>query len=91
MNPPVFKYTIDSSEFAGKRVLVTGGSKGAGQAIVRRLAQGGASVAAVARALPEEGSSPAALFVEADLLTAEGAAKTAETVLREFGGVDIII
>lgn len=37
------------SEFSGKRVLVTGGTKGAGEAMVRRLAAGGATVATTAR------------------------------------------
>ena len=35
----------DPMEFAGRRVLVTGGSKGAGLAILRRFQAGGAEVA----------------------------------------------
>jgi NAD(P)-dependent dehydrogenase (short-subunit alcohol dehydrogenase family) len=38
-----------NTEFSGKRILVTGGTKGAGEAIVRRLAAGGATVATTAR------------------------------------------
>ena len=34
----------DASEFTGKRILVTGGSKGIGEAIVRRLRDGGVTI-----------------------------------------------
>jgi NAD(P)-dependent dehydrogenase (short-subunit alcohol dehydrogenase family) len=78
------------SEFSGKRVLVTGGTKGAGEAIVRRLAAGGATVATTARSGQPEGL-PAAVFIQADLGTVEGTATVAETVLRELGGVDILV
>ena len=33
-------FSFDPVEFAGKRALVTGGTKGMGEAIVRRLAAG---------------------------------------------------
>ena len=36
-------------EFQGKRALVTGGTKGMGEAIVRMLAQRGATVVATGR------------------------------------------
>jgi NAD(P)-dependent dehydrogenase (short-subunit alcohol dehydrogenase family) len=41
---------IDPREFDGKRAFITGGTKGVGQAIVRRLAAGGATIATTARA-----------------------------------------
>jgi NAD(P)-dependent dehydrogenase (short-subunit alcohol dehydrogenase family) len=82
------KFNVDPREFAGKRVLVTGGTKGAGGAIVRRMAVAGATVATAARSEAPHG---AALFVEADLSAGEGTRKVAATVLRELGGIDILV
>lgn len=91
MSTPAIK-TIPASpdEFSGKRVLVTGGTKGAGEAIVRRLAAGGATVATTARSGPPD-DLPVEVFIQADLATGEGAAITAETVLSKLGGVDILV
>ena len=77
-------------EFAGRRVLVTGGTKGMGEAIVRRLTAGGALVATTARTPLPDGQTPA-LFVQADLGTAQGVAKVVGEVLGRLGGVDILI
>jgi nucleoside-diphosphate-sugar epimerase len=66
-----YPFSIDGNEFQGKRVLVTGGTKGMGEAIVRRLTLGGGSVATTARSPLPEGQQPA-LFVQTDVGTAEG-------------------
>jgi NAD(P)-dependent dehydrogenase (short-subunit alcohol dehydrogenase family) len=42
-------FTVDPDELAGKRVLVTGGTKSMGEAIVRRFRRSGATVATTAR------------------------------------------
>ncbi|KQV66133.1 SDR family oxidoreductase [Rhizobium sp. Root1220] len=83
-------FSVDPIEFAGKRVLVTGGTKGMGEAIARRLAAGGASVATTARSPLPEGQSPA-LFVQADISVAEGSKHLVSRVLDAFGGIDILI
>lgn len=77
-------------EFTGKRVLVTGGTKGAGEAMVRRMAAGGARVATTARSAVAE-DLPVEVFVGADLASVEGTKKVAEEVLGKLGGVDILI
>ena len=54
-----YPFSVDGNEFRGKRVLVTGGTKGMGEAIVRRLTMGGALVATTARSSLPEGQKPA--------------------------------
>ena len=44
-----YPFPVLTDEFKGKRVLVTGGTKGMGEAVVRRFVLGGASVATTAR------------------------------------------
>jgi NAD(P)-dependent dehydrogenase (short-subunit alcohol dehydrogenase family) len=90
MNNESPTFSIDPAEFAGRRVFVTGGSKGAGEAIVRRLAAGGASIVTTARSAPAESDLPAH-FVPADLTTVKGAAKIAEAVTAHLGAVDILV
>ena len=63
-----YPFPIIDSEFKNKRVLVTGGTKGAGEAIVRRFQLSGASVAATARS-PQPSIDSKVLFVKADLGT----------------------
>ena len=87
----VVPFSLDTSEFIGKRVLVTGGTRGMGLAIVRRLAAGGATVVSTARAPQPDGEAPAALFIKADVATREGVDEVAKQSLERFGGIDILI
>src|ERR1700736_2146730 len=80
----------DSNEFSGRRALVTGGTKGMGEAIVKRLRQAGATVMTTARTKPNELKSPE-LFIQSDISTAQGVEKVVKEVLARLGGVDILI
>lgn len=44
-----------AKEFSAKRILVTGGTKGIGEAIVKRLQAGGGNVLTTARSIPSGG------------------------------------
>ena len=79
----------DANEFSGKRILVTGGTKGIGEAIVNRLQAGGGKVLTTARSLPA-GDNPAH-FIQADVSTRAGADHVIKTVLDRFGSLDILI
>ncbi|WP_025336238.1 SDR family oxidoreductase [Paenibacillus sabinae] len=83
-------YKGTEKEFAGKRVLVTGGTKGMGAAIAGRLADSGATVMITARSAPEPGTFQG-LFVEADVSTPEGVEKVVQEALNRLGGVDILV
>jgi NAD(P)-dependent dehydrogenase (short-subunit alcohol dehydrogenase family) len=83
-----YPFPVSGDEFRGKRVLVTGGTKGMGRAMVRRFTVSGASVATTARSpLPEE--QAVALFVQTDIGTAEGVQEVVSRVQQEWGGLDI--
>src|SRR6266852_1534171 len=77
-------------EFTGKHALVTGGTRGIGEAIVQRLRGSGATVVTTARSTPHDLRQPN-LFVEADISTAEGVEKVVSYVRDRLGGVDILI
>ena len=77
-------------ELEGLRALVTGGTKGIGEAVVSRLREEGATVLIVARNRPKV-FAEADHFVGADLSTAEGCAAVADSVHDRLGGVDIVI
>jgi len=81
---------IDNYAFEGKRALVTGGTKGMGEAIVRALAARGATVIAPARNAP---SDPVASvrYLEADLASVDGVRRLVDTVQAEFGHLDFLV
>jgi NAD(P)-dependent dehydrogenase (short-subunit alcohol dehydrogenase family) len=79
-----------TQELAGKRALVTGGSRGIGAAVVRQLLDAGAEVLTTARSatstVPE-----GATFVEADVRTRAGAEALAAAAQEVLGGVDVLV
>lgn len=79
---------VDPTEFADKRVVVSGGTKGLGRATVDRFLAGGARVMTAARRAVAaiEGVE----FVAADLTTADGSRTLADAALDRLGGVDIL-
>jgi NAD(P)-dependent dehydrogenase (short-subunit alcohol dehydrogenase family) len=83
------KIPYDANEFTGKRILVTGGTKGIGEAVVNRLRRGGGTVLATARNVPVSKNSEQ--FIQADVSTRKGADHVIKTTLERLGGLDILI
>ncbi len=81
---------VNPNELSDRRALVTGGTKGMGEAIVKRLRQAGATVMTTARSTPANLQLPD-LFIEADISTRDGVTKVVEGVLARLGGVDILV
>ena len=95
-----------SGDLSGKRIFVTGGSRGIGLAIALRAARDGASVAIAAKTsepnpkLPGTIHSAAqeirdaggvALPIQCDLRDEEQIAAAVNQAAQEFGGIDILI
>ena len=79
----------ETTEFKGRRILVTGGTRGIGEAIVDRLIRGGGDVIATARSVSPETSADH--FVQADVSTREGIETVVKAVTDRFKGLDILI
>jgi len=78
-------------QLEGKRVLVTGASKGIGLAVVRAFLAEGATVVATARRSTPELAATDAVFVPADLSTPDGPATLVETVLARNPQLDVLV
>jgi NAD(P)-dependent dehydrogenase (short-subunit alcohol dehydrogenase family) len=78
-----------ADEFRGKRILVTGGTRGIGEAIANRLRRGGGTVLGTARTIPK-GSNPKQ-FIRADVSTRAGADQIIKTTFERLNGLDILI
>ena len=89
-----------SHPLKGKRALVTGGSRGIGAAIVKRLAREGADVALTYVSKPDGAGKTAdaakafgvrALAIQADAADPEAIVAAVERTAKEFGGIDILV
>jgi 3-oxoacyl-[acyl-carrier protein] reductase len=83
-----------------KRALVTGGSRGIGAAIVKRLAREGADVALTYVSKPDQANETVkaaqafgvrALAIQADSADAGAVVAAVERTVEELGGIDILV
>src|SRR6059036_244719 len=81
--------TREAGDFEGRRILVTGGTKGIGEAIVERFIRGGGKVITTGRSLPPGGKPDRS--VKADVSTREGIDQVVKATVDRFGGLDILI
>jgi 3-oxoacyl-[acyl-carrier protein] reductase len=89
-----------SHSLRNKRALVTGGSRGIGAAVVKRLAREGAHVALTYVSRPDEAEKTAAaaaalgvraLAIQADAADPEAVVTAVERTAHEFDGLDILV
>jgi 3-oxoacyl-[acyl-carrier protein] reductase len=89
-----------SKILSGKRALVTGGSRGIGAAIVRRLARDGADVAFTYVTRPDQAEETArlareagsrSLAIHADSADAHALTAAVDRTVAELGGLDILV
>ncbi len=87
-------------QLENRRALVTGGSRGIGAAIVKRLAREGAHVALTYVSKPDQANETAkaaqtlgvqAIAIQADSANAKAVAAAVERTVGELGGIDILV
>jgi len=93
-------------QFKGKRVIISGGSRGIGLSIAKKLAKEGASIAILAKTSEPHPRLPGTIFTAAeeiescggkalpiltDIRHEEQIKNAVEKTVDEFGGIDIVI
>jgi NAD(P)-dependent dehydrogenase (short-subunit alcohol dehydrogenase family) len=81
---------MSNKEFAGKRAVITGGSREIGAAIAQRLIDGGATVVVTSRSLHEQTPTDAT-FISSDIRTEAGIKALAADALKALGGIDYLV
>ena len=91
---------MNANGLANKRAFVTGGSRGIGAAIVRRLAREGADVALTYVSRPEKAAEVTraasslgvkALAIQADSASADTLTAAIDKAAEDLGGIDILV
>ena len=77
------------TDLNGRRALVTGGTRGIGAAVARKLGEAGARVVVSARSRGDYDGT--AHFIPADLSTPDGPPRLAMQALEYLGGIDILV
>jgi len=81
-----------SEEYAGKAVVITGGTRGIGAGIAAAFLAAGAHVLVCARTPPDQPAmAGGARFCQADVRDPDQAARLIGTATDEFGRVDVLI
>jgi len=75
---------------AGQVVVVTGGARGIGRAIVERFLEEGASVVVCGRKTPESPIGDA-MFVQADVREPDAAEVVVKAAVERFGRLDVLV
>ena len=87
-------------DFKNKTAVITGGSRGIGLAIAKKLAEGGADIAILYVGDESEGKNAVAELAEygikaeqyfCDVSDFEASKKVVDTVIEDFGGIDILV
>ncbi|CAD5215185.1 unnamed protein product [Bursaphelenchus xylophilus] len=97
---------INTGKFAGKTVIISGGSRGIGKAIALKLAADGANVSILAKTTTPHPKLPGTIYTAVeeiekaggkglpcvcDIRSEESVQKAVEDTVRKFGGIDICI
>ncbi len=88
--------TETRSDFTGRCVVVTGGTKGIGRGIALRFLEAGANVIVCARNPPSEpvaveGSRREATFIQANVRDVDSIASVVNAAVERFGRLDVLV